>query len=177
MNKLYAGIGGRNTPPEVCEEFTRIAYRLMQLGYTLRSGGANGADAAFEEGTGKYVPQEIWLPWEGFNNTDSLLILENPIPQSVIAIAEEIYDRWDSTNEAVRKLHARNVYQILGHDLHTPVDFVVCWTDRPNTDTGGTQFGIHLAKQYNIPVYNFDCDDDREDFMALLKEIEDDNTL
>jgi hypothetical protein len=173
MTKLYAGIGGRTTPPEVCEEFTRIAYRLMQLGYTLRSGGANGADAAFEAGTGKYVPQEIWLPWEGFNNNDSLLILENPIPQSVIAIAEEIYDRWDSANEAVRKLHARNVYQILGHDLHTPVDFVVCWTDRPNTDTGGTQFGMHLAQQWGIMVYNFYKEDEKQLFLTVEKGIED----
>jgi hypothetical protein len=172
MPKLYAGIGGRNTPPEVCEEFSVIAYKLMQLGYTLRSGGAPGADSAFEAGASKYVPQEIWLPWKDFNSNESELVLENPIPQSVIAIAESIYERWDVSSDAVKRLHARNVYQILGQDLHTPVEFVVCWTDRPNTDTGGTQFGMNLAKQYTIPVYNFECDDDREEFMTMLRELE-----
>jgi len=42
----------------------RCATRLELLGYTLRSGGANGADTAFEEGCCR---KELYLPWPGFN--------------------------------------------------------------------------------------------------------------
>lgn len=46
----YAGIGSRNTPEPVLALMQRCATRLEVLGYTLRSGGANGADSSFEAG-------------------------------------------------------------------------------------------------------------------------------
>ncbi len=172
MNKIYAGIGSRNTPPDICKELTSIALILAFKGYTLRSGGAAGADHAFEYGhgcnNGVLTPMEIWLPWKSFNKHYSTLILEDTIPELVIGITSKIYDRWDTCSEGARKLHARNVYQILGHDLDKPVDFVVCWTDRDDTDTGGTQFGIHLAKEWKIPVYNFYKEEEKKLFYKDL---------
>jgi len=164
MNKFYAGIGSQKTPIEICNKFTAIAYALHLKGYILRSGGADGADSAFEgglidyyschqEGHDKY--KEIFLPWKNFNNNTSQLILEGYIPNEVVAICKDIYRRWDYVSDAVQRLHARNVYQILGHDLDTPVEFVVCWSDRPLADCGGTMFGVHLAQKHSIPVYNF----------------------
>ena len=47
---LYAGVGSRATPEPVLDLMRRCATRLEVLGYTLRSGGANGAETAFEEG-------------------------------------------------------------------------------------------------------------------------------
>lgn len=47
---LYAGIGSRETPRSILDLMTAIARKLEALGYTLRSGGATGADTAFEEG-------------------------------------------------------------------------------------------------------------------------------
>lgn len=49
-NKYYAGIGSRNFPAAVLENMTKIAARLEKAGYTLRSGGAGGADTAFSLG-------------------------------------------------------------------------------------------------------------------------------
>lgn len=43
MNKIYAGIGSRKTPQVVCEVMARLAGRLGQAGWTLRSGRAEGA--------------------------------------------------------------------------------------------------------------------------------------
>ena len=40
MNKIYAGIGSRKTPSEVCAVFASLAGRLGQAGWTLRSGAA-----------------------------------------------------------------------------------------------------------------------------------------
>ncbi len=51
----YAGIGSRDTPASILDLMTRIARRLSARepwGYTLLSGGAAGADSAFERGPG-----------------------------------------------------------------------------------------------------------------------------
>ena len=44
----YAGIGSRETPIEVQKAMYRVAKYLEGKGFTLYSGGANGADKAFE---------------------------------------------------------------------------------------------------------------------------------
>ena len=48
--KTYAGIGSRRTPPEILRLMERMALILSGAGYTLNSGGAKGADSAFENG-------------------------------------------------------------------------------------------------------------------------------
>ena len=49
----YAGIGSRATPQAELEAMTEAAKMLSEKGYTLRSGGAKGADTAFEKFTNK----------------------------------------------------------------------------------------------------------------------------
>lgn len=46
----YAGIGSRQTPDDILELMHRIGSTLAINGFTLRSGGAVGADTAFEQG-------------------------------------------------------------------------------------------------------------------------------
>ena len=73
-NQVYTGIGSRETPLEYIQLFIRIAEYLASVGYTLRSGGANGADLAFEIGCdNKQGKKEIYIPWYSFNNSDSML--------------------------------------------------------------------------------------------------------
>ncbi|NYZ25158.1 hypothetical protein HND93_36125, partial [Azospirillum sp. ROY-1-1-2] len=64
----YAGIGSRETPPAVLEVMAAVGERLAQLGWVLRSGGAVGADQAFERGCDRVGGRkEIFLPWPGFD--------------------------------------------------------------------------------------------------------------
>ena len=63
--KYYAGIGSRETPNDICLYMTTIAKKLAKLGYTCNSGGADGADSAFERGA--VINRQIFLPWDGFN--------------------------------------------------------------------------------------------------------------
>lgn len=58
---IYTGIGSRETPPEIQEIMTNYARKLDKLGFILRSGGAMGADTAFEKGS---TNKEIYLPWK-----------------------------------------------------------------------------------------------------------------
>jgi len=39
----YSGIGSRETPDDILELMKAVAYKLAGRGYTLRSGGADGA--------------------------------------------------------------------------------------------------------------------------------------
>jgi hypothetical protein len=52
-----------------------------------------------------------------------------------------------------RRLHARNAHQILGADLHSPVEMVVCWTPGAR-GRGGTGSAIRLARSLEIPVHD-----------------------
>lgn len=47
---IYAGIGSRETPEWVLTIFERMGSWMAKRGDKLRSGGADGADSAFENG-------------------------------------------------------------------------------------------------------------------------------
>jgi hypothetical protein len=147
----FAGIGSRKTPLEVQNYMQNIAKEMASRGYILRSGGADGADSAFEIGCdlvkGK---KEIYIPWPNFNNKTECTFL--PIEEA-FKIASKIHPVWHKLKDSHKKLHARNVHQILGKNLLSPVKFVVCWTS-DGTAKGGTATAINLAMSYGIPVYN-----------------------
>lgn len=44
MNIYYTGVGSRETPKEVLNYFSKLAYFLASNNYILRSGHAQGAD-------------------------------------------------------------------------------------------------------------------------------------
>lgn len=150
-NLIYAGIGSRACPSEKLLECKNYAQQLAELGYVLRSGGADGCDFAFELGCdvigGK---KEIFLPWKDFNKNKSPLY---DICDDALKIAERFHPNWKRLSEPARKLMARNAYQVLGKDLKTPVDFIVCWTENAEMK-GGTAQALRMAQHYNIKVYN-----------------------
>lgn len=153
--KYYAGIGSRETPKELIPEIQSISTTLYGEGYILRSGGAPGADTFFEN----LIPQsgkEIYLPWKGFNdNTSSLYEIT---PES-LKMAESYHPGWSRLSTGAKKLMARNCFQVLGFDLKTPVEFIVCWTPEGKI-AGGTGQAMRIAKRFDIPVYNLyhnDC--------------------
>ena len=145
---IYAGIGSRETPIAVQMVMTATARDLSSRGWTLSSGGAGAADTAFETGAGKRT--QIWLPWKGFNSNQSQLY--SPTPEA-FKLASKIHPAWGRCSEGGKKLHARNMHQVLGADLQTPVQFVLCWTI-DGKDTGGTGQAIRLAWSRGIKVIN-----------------------
>lgn len=149
MKKFYAGIGSRKTPLEVQSLMTSIAVNLCQQGFVLRSGGAEGADKAFELGVNNDL-KEIYLPWKGFNSNSSNLY---NVSEEALKFAKQFHPYWYNLGKPSRLLVARNGYQILGLDFKTPVEFIICWTEH-GLITGGTGQAIRIAKSYKIPVYN-----------------------
>lgn len=52
----------------------------------------------------------------------------------------------------IKKLLTRNGYQVLGKDLNTPSEYLICYSN----GKGGTQQAIRIAEDINInvPIFN-----------------------
>ena len=150
MNFIFAGIGSRETPKYVQLYMIKTAEYLGD--FTLRSGHADGADKAFEKGCDNVGgKKEIYLPWKKFNGSDSELY---NISDEAFAIAEKYHPAWDKLSDGAKKLMARDCMQVLGEDLNTPADFILCWTKNGKI-TGGTGQALRIAIDYKIPIFNF----------------------
>jgi len=151
----YAGIGSRQTPSHILEIMTDLASKLNSKDYILRSGGAHGADQAFENGAGE--SKQIFIPWHGYNGYNQQFNL----PQLALDIAAEHHPSWKNLSSGAKLLMARNCQQILGPNLDDPVEFVICWTNdgchniqSRTHKTGGTGQAIAIACSYSVPVFN-----------------------
>lgn len=168
IHVVYAGIGSRNTPHDVLDLMTRIATKLDTWGWMLRSGGADGADKAFAKGADR---KEVYVPWPGFTD-DGVSRLSRPT-FTAMEIAARYHPNWKNLRDAVRKLHARNVHQILGASCDAPCSMVICWTPDGSTGittarTGGTGQAIRIAHDRNIPIFNLQRDDHREAWEEVI---------
>jgi len=174
----YCGVGSRDTPDDVLEQMHGIAGVLKGMGYVLRSGHADGADLAFEHGSAGQ--NQIWLPWQGFNydspqaqglvHTGHYFLRDNWMADKIAAAN---HPAWGKCSDAARKLHTRNVYQVLGPGLgvvqhDTMSKFIVCWT-KDGKASGGTGQALRIAAKYEIPVFNLfhaDAMDKLEEFLT-----------
>ncbi len=208
--KYYTGIGSRETPEDIQITMKGIAEKLYNLEYILRSGGADGADRAFEYGhddihnlldsyykhySDKFseivgfpgmeakIRKEIYIPWNGFSNKNFHMkgvycLHENPDDESYEAIikatqiVKRIHPAPKNLSLGAWKLHTRNCFQVLGKDLNTPSEFVICWTKNGDA-VGGTRTAIVLARENNIPVYNLFFKEDINKVESLIKGLED----
>lgn len=143
--KYYTGVGSRKTPNDILYMMKHLAMQLERKGYTLRSGGAQGADTAFEQGV--VTHKEIYYA--------------NQATKEAMNIAAKWHPAWNKCGDYARKLHGRNAFQVLGLNLETPSKFLICWTPDGCTkhatrqySTGGTGTAISIADAYNVEIYN-----------------------
>lgn len=181
MNKYYTGIGSRNTPEPILELMRSIGRKMALIGYTMRSGGATGADTAFADGHDDtcflstnqewLYEAEIYLPWEGFNGQTTeqygRYLMNNPKAQEIVS---KIHPAWNKLSKGAKALHTRNVYQVLGQDLNTPSTCVIFYAEPQGTSVkGGTRTAVELAKIHNIPVFNLWYEQVQERMMEFVK--------
>lgn len=170
IEKAYAGIGSRETPPEVLIQMKQLAQALEARGFVLRSGGAPGADTAFAR---VVLNRQIFLPWNGFQG----LKITHPIPDEAYVIAAQYHPIWDKLSDAVKSLMARNVMQVLGPDLKSFSMFVICWTPdgcedgaKTGSKTGGTGQALRVATSYGVPIINLK-NNSVQDNSAILEKV------
>lgn len=158
----YTGIGSRSTPEDILKIMTKIATYFSRHNdlWTLRSGGAKGADKAFEDGADL---KDIYYAKDAQGDKDAA------------RIAEEHHPAWNRCSPYAKMLHTRNVYQILGKELDKPSKFVVCWTPDGCTSsigrsikTGGTGTAISIAHSFNVPVYNLKLKEHLNEFLLII---------
>lgn len=145
----YAGIGSRATPRNALIAMKQLAEWLYEKGYVCSTGGAKGADTAFQVGANDKV--ELHLPYNGYNGNyvDDL----KPITGKAFNMAAKYHPKWDACRPIAKKMHARNCYIVLGETLDKPVDFIICWTEGGRM-LGGTAQALRIAIDYDIPVFN-----------------------
>ena len=164
-----------------------VCMRLAQLGVTFTSGlcelGMDGiAQKAYSKavdlGYANETQFEVYV-------ADSYNICKSTLPRKHLAtvrnkdliseterIASEVHPAWDRCNEWARGMHSRNCHQILGYDLQSPVDAVICWTP-DGAVVGGTATALKLSMKYNIPVFNLGNKDKESVLQSIKKFLED----
>lgn len=164
---IYTGIGSRETPQSILSLMKDYSVKMAKDNHILRSGGANGADSAFEEGClSENGKMEIYLPWKGFENKSGNGYISD-IPKEAFDIAAKFHPNWNACSFGARKLHSRNICQILGKDLNTKTDLVVCWT-KDGKASGGTGQAIRIAEHYGIRILNLKRENDLEEIKQYL---------
>ena len=163
-----------------------VAYSFARLGITFTSGlAALGMDAiaqkaysaAVNDGIATLEQFEVYVANQNEINKSRLpnknrsIVMNQELLEDIEQITASIHPAWHNCNEWARGMHMRNVHQILGYDLNSPVDAVVTWVkeDAYGNPKGGTATAIKLAREYGIPVFNLNT----PDVQKVLYEIKD----
>ena len=162
--RSYAGIGSRNTPAHIQDKMQELAAALAGHGYILRSGGAAGADSAFEQGCDRAQgAKQIFIPWNGFKprmnvpdvrrTTNERGVLMPAQPADAEAISARFwpsdYVVWSALKSSTRALMARNTCQVLGPQLDRPAEFVLFWKPTDGRSSG-TDHALRIAAAYEV---------------------------
>lgn len=169
--KIYAGIGATKTPQDVLNLITLVSAQMSEMNWMLRTGGADGADNAFAEGTAN---REIHLPWNGYNKLWQSAGRGVHVPcisKEIQEITAAHHPYWDNLSQGAKKLMYRNTTILLGKELEAHAKLVICWT-RKDEITGGTGHGMRIASAYGIPVFNLASDRDINDLQEFVNYIE-----
>ena len=170
----YAGVGSRATPPEVLAGMSDVAQALGDAGFALSTGGADGADRAFEAGALRTdAPVTVHTPWPGYNgyrpgrDPESEIDVIQPRPgdgvhgMSFLYLARKHHPAWDRCRRGARALFLRNVSILAGalddDGAVLPVRAVIAWNANGSAqgrEAGGTGHTLRVAAELGIPVVN-----------------------
>lgn len=194
MQRCYAGIGSRKTPKDILKLMEKIGEKLAKNGWILRSGGAIGADTAFENGAKKVNDlAEIYTP-ENFDKSKENIAFCDSYLLPIIDKGRDFKKFGYGTKLLLR----RNVHQILGKPIATPcslnslkevcgldnnwinvndlnpVKFVIFWMpteDIWDENGGGTRYAVRIADKLNIPLFNLKNEKDKKRLEEWLENI------
>jgi hypothetical protein len=134
--RLYAGIGARKTPARQLGFMRRVGEALARAGWGLRSGGARGADRAFEAGCDvAYGAKQIYFADE--------------CTEAAFDLSAQYHPNWDACSEDTKLLHGRNAMILLGEDLLHPIERLFCWTPWGKV-MGGTGQSLRICAQHPL---------------------------
>ena len=168
--KYFTGVGSRKTSQNILDLMRIMAHIFETKGFILRSGGADGADSAFESGITNPANKQIYYA--------------NQATPEAMEIASRFHPVWNKyrmdgspiVSDYAKKLHGRNAFQVLGFNLNEPSDLLVCWTPDGCTQhigrsiqTGGTGTAISIAEAYGVKVANLQRPDHYQQAVDWVK--------
>ena len=154
--KTYAGLGDLQTPEYIIEVIRTTAILLVHDGFMCITGGCQGAEQAFANGTlvaGGSV--KIHLPWPSF---EAQWIAKLPKERAQIIVLQDddtdaynsvktFHPAYEKLTPSVRAINAR-YFNILNN-----VSFLICWTNEGKL-IGSTGQAMRLATYLHVPIYN-----------------------
>lgn len=167
---IFTIIGNRDVPEHARVKYVPIVKALLKAGHEGRSGGAKGMDYVLTQAIEELMTEgltgfkaSVYIPTRQFNDLQwgklghrvhYVKWFKNY--DKAVELAGQCHPAWHHCDDYSRSMHARNVYEILGTDLNTPSDFVLCYakTNRNGVVIGGTGTAIKLAQCHSVPVYN-----------------------
>jgi hypothetical protein len=176
-SRAYAGIGSRETPPDVLALMEALAEKLAGEGFRLRTGLSPGADQAFYRGALRVAGEiELYLPWPSFEaearaDAGGDRVLELPQPSAAaFELSRAFHPQWETLELTERRLLARDAHELLGADLKSPAQLVVCWTADGSRDGrelfgDGTGQALRIAHHHGVPVRNLARPQDAEELL------------
>lgn len=166
MFKSATLVGSRNAPIDIIKLGNMIGAILSKDGCICRTGGAIGMDSAFVE----YY--DINLVENYRNKSDQpncINVYELHNIDIAIDMITEIIPHYEFLSDYDKELHTRNCYQVLGIDLKSPSDILICYCPvKSGIPIGGTATAITLARKHGIKVYNIYFEKDKKLICDLL---------
>lgn len=168
MKYYYAGIGARKTPSDVLKYMELQGKLLAEKGYILRSGGAQGADSAFERGCDSVEGnKQIWSTRNRHEWEEHHWVI--PI------ISRACWEKpFLSMQLHTQRLLGRNTYQLYG-DPNSFEDcvksaFVLYWSEPKDGEncSGGTRYAIRMAITAGIPCFNLYNESEKAEYEATF---------
>ncbi len=168
-NDYFAFVGSREGHYEDDLKVIKEAGRLIaDAGFGISSGDAIGTDRIFHEGcmeSSNYhnLNHRIYVVDFNGNRGNRADFYGHFIDASklemrdeAIKVAQSVVPHFNYIKPYAQDLQTRNVYQVLGSDLQTPVKALIYWAPpKGNLDDevvkGGTNTALQVAKLHNIP--------------------------
>lgn len=170
-NKIYAGIGARNTPKDILYLMKIIGIYLASQVYILHTGAAQGSDQAFAEGAFSIKGRvSLFLPWTGYEKNwwskynTNITVFNSQLDKEALNSVYQYHPNANRLKKSVIALHARN-YLILKN-----AKFAICYT-KDGAITGGTGQAIRIMNDMNKEVFNLGKKEDRKQVIKTLEKM------
>ncbi len=153
--------------PEMEALCRQIGKWIVKHWMYVASGNADGCDAAYAAGANEDHPGQVvlYLPWKSFNADTVHPKNRVRLPsddKAYIQIVRERHPQGPYLKQAVLKLHSRNCAILSGASACIAY---------PSYKTGGTKFGMTLARTGGVPVLDLTQPDVMDALYELTKDL------
>ena len=143
MEKFYTGIGVAQVSGKMKDSISSIAKYFSDKGYTLRTDLDKGMNEAFRSSS---ESKELYAI-EGETVENAITAIPTDY---ILSDMKENCLSLTAINKESKKKIVRGYYELLGKDLKTPSEFLVCY----DPCTGVVNHIHRLANRLGIKVYN-----------------------